>query len=61
MPIRLNEQVLGCINLTWKMKAASVSQIVEKHLPSLQKAVDTVGQRAGQEGVAPAAKAARPA
>jgi IclR family mhp operon transcriptional activator len=56
MPIRLNDQVLGCVNLTWKAKLMSVSQLVEKHLSSLKKAVDAIEQRAVEEGIAVASK-----
>jgi len=56
MPIRLNEQVLGCVNLTWKSKLMTVTQIVQKHLASLRKAVDAIEERAGREGILVAPK-----
>jgi IclR family transcriptional regulator, mhp operon transcriptional activator len=51
MPILVNGQVLGCINLTWKEKLMSLTQAVERHLNSLRAAVRSVEQRAKTEGV----------
>jgi IclR family transcriptional regulator, mhp operon transcriptional activator len=51
MPILVNGQVLGCINLTWKEKLMTLTQAVERHLNTLRAAVNSVEQRARTEGV----------
>jgi IclR family transcriptional regulator, mhp operon transcriptional activator len=51
MPILVNAQVLGCINLTWKKKLLSLAQAVERHLETMRDAVSSVEQRARSEGV----------
>lgn len=61
MPIRLHGQVLGCINLTWKTRSATLAQVVGKHLGALQKAVGAVEERAGLEGIALASKQSKTA
>lgn len=49
MPILVNGQVLGCINLTWKKKLMTVPQGVARHLETLRDAVSSVEQRARTE------------
>ncbi len=51
MPILVNSQVLGCINLTWKEKLVTLSQAVAQHLNTLRAAVKSVEERAKTEGV----------
>ncbi len=51
MPIRVNGQVLGCVNLTWRMKVLTVPQVAERHLADLHAAVQTIEKRAAAAGV----------
>ena len=51
MPIRVDGQVLGAINLTWKQKLMTVGGAVKRHLGALREAVKTVESRARAEGV----------
>ena len=48
MPIRLEGRVLGCINLTWRMKVMTVAEMARRHLDDLRGAVAAVEQRAGE-------------
>jgi IclR family mhp operon transcriptional activator len=48
MPIRLEGRVLGCINLTWRMKVMTVAEMARRHLDDLRGAVAVVEQRAGE-------------
>jgi IclR family transcriptional regulator, mhp operon transcriptional activator len=48
MPIRLEGRVLGCINLTWRMKVMTVAEMARRHLDDLRGAVVVVEQRAGE-------------
>jgi IclR family transcriptional regulator, mhp operon transcriptional activator len=48
MPIRLEGRVLGCINLTWRMKVLSVAEMTRRHLDDLRGAVATVERRAAE-------------
>ncbi len=61
MPILVDGQVLGCINLTWKVKLMTLSQVVAQHLNTLRAAVKSVEERAKSEGVgAVSLKSSRP-
>ena len=51
MPILVDGQVLGCMNLTWKKRLMAASQEVERLLEILRDAVRSVEQRARTEGV----------
>ena len=42
MPICADGQVLGCVNLTWRMSVLTEAQVAERHLDDLQAAVRTV-------------------
>jgi IclR family mhp operon transcriptional activator len=53
MPIRLDERVVGCINLTWRRQVVSLTGIVQLHLEDLRDAVRTVEQRARAAGLGP--------
>jgi IclR family transcriptional regulator, mhp operon transcriptional activator len=46
MPIRLDGRVLGCVNLTWRMKVMTVAQAARRHLDDLRGAVASIEQRA---------------
>jgi IclR family transcriptional regulator, mhp operon transcriptional activator len=45
MPIRVNGQVLGCINLTWRRRVMTLTQVVERHLDDLRSATRAVEER----------------
>ncbi|MFA7944788.1 helix-turn-helix domain-containing protein [Pseudomonas brenneri] len=49
VPIRLNERVLGCINLTWKKKVMSLEKAVQELLPDLLSTVASVNAKVRQE------------
>jgi IclR family mhp operon transcriptional activator len=51
MPIQVNGQVLGCVNLTWRMSVLTVQQVTSRHLAELQAAVQAIGKRAAAAGV----------
>jgi IclR family mhp operon transcriptional activator len=46
MPIVVDAQVLGCVNLTWRESVATVRQIAQRHLPDLRSAVTEIAQLA---------------
>lgn len=46
MPICADGQVLGCVNLTWRMSVLTEAQVAERHLGDLQAAVRTVEKHA---------------
>jgi IclR family mhp operon transcriptional activator len=46
MPILVNSQVLGCVNLTWRLSVMTVKQIAERHVADLRAAVTAIEQRA---------------
>jgi IclR family transcriptional regulator, mhp operon transcriptional activator len=48
MPIRLEGRVLGCINLTWRMKVMTVAEMTRRHLDDLRGAVAAVERRAAE-------------
>jgi IclR family mhp operon transcriptional activator len=48
MPIRLEGRVLGCMNLTWRLKLLDLAEMVRRHLDDLRGAVATVEQRAAE-------------
>jgi len=45
MPIRVGDQVLGCVNLTWRMTVLTVAQVAERHVAHLRAAVRSVERR----------------
>jgi IclR family transcriptional regulator, mhp operon transcriptional activator len=52
LPIRLDERVLGCMNLTWRRDVHTVQEVVRLHLTDLRRAVGAVEaavQHAGPE------------
>jgi len=51
MPIRLDDRVVGCINLTWWRRVVSLTGIVQLHLEDLRTAVRTVEERARAAGL----------
>jgi IclR family mhp operon transcriptional activator len=46
LPIMLDGNVLGCVNLTWRRAAVTLEQVVERHLVDLRAAVQAIRQRA---------------
>lgn len=50
MPIRVGDQVLGCVNLTWRMTVLTVAQVAERHVAHLRAAVRSVERRAAAVG-----------
>jgi IclR family transcriptional regulator, mhp operon transcriptional activator len=46
MPVVVGEQVLGCVNLTWRLRVATVREMVDRHLDDLRAAVAEISQRA---------------
>ena len=54
MPIRAGGQVLGCVNLTWRRKALTVSQVVDRYSADLHGAVSAIESRAAELGIAQA-------
>lgn len=46
MPIVVDGQVLGCVNLTWRSAVATVRQITQQHLADLRAAVAAIQDRA---------------
>lgn len=51
IPIRVHGQVLGCVNLTWRMNVLTLQQVVERHLVELRAAAATIEKRAAAAGV----------
>lgn len=45
LPIRSNERVIGCINLTWRRHVLTVRQVVAEHLDDLRVAVEHIERR----------------
>jgi IclR family mhp operon transcriptional activator len=50
MPILVGGQVLGCVNLTWRMAVMTVRQITARHLADLRAAVLSIQELAGAAG-----------
>jgi IclR family mhp operon transcriptional activator len=46
VPIRVEGQVLGCVNLTWRRQVMTVAQAAQRHLDELRLAVRSVEERA---------------
>jgi IclR family mhp operon transcriptional activator len=45
VPVLVGEEIVGCINLTWVAKVASVRMMAEKFLPQLRDAALAIGSR----------------
>lgn len=54
MPIRSGPEVLGCVNLTWRKKALTVAELVQRYGGDLRTAVATIEQRLAESGLAQA-------
>jgi IclR family mhp operon transcriptional activator len=51
MPIRVEGNVLGCINLTWRYRVATLTQVVDRYLDDLRAAVLAVERRAADDAL----------
>ncbi len=61
MPITLDGEVLGCMNLTWRTRVISLSRTAERHGEDLREAIREVERRiaqAMQRAIDPAARSA---
>jgi IclR family mhp operon transcriptional activator len=45
VPVIVGEEIVGCINLTWVAKVASVRTMADKFLPQLKDAALAIGSR----------------
>jgi hypothetical protein len=45
VPVLVGEEIVGCINLTWVAKVASVRTMADKFLPQLREAAIAIGSR----------------
>jgi len=60
MPIQVQDEVLGCVNLTWRMSVLTIQQVTGHHLAELR-AVQAIGKRAATAGVGVPARWEQPA
>lgn len=51
IPVRLDDRVLGSINLTWRRQVLSLTGLVQRHLGDLRAAVRTVEDRVRAAGL----------
>jgi IclR family transcriptional regulator, mhp operon transcriptional activator len=51
VPVRLDDRVVGTINLTWRREVLSLDAVVQRHLEDLRAAVRTVEERARAAGL----------
>jgi IclR family transcriptional regulator, mhp operon transcriptional activator len=54
MPIRTGGHVLGCVNLTWRRKALTLTEVVQRYAGDLRAAITTIENRLADAGVGPA-------
>jgi IclR family mhp operon transcriptional activator len=47
----VHDQVLGCVNLTWRMSVLTIQQVTSRHPAELRAAVQAIGNRAATAGV----------
>jgi IclR family mhp operon transcriptional activator len=52
MAVRSGGHVLGCVNLTWRRKALTLTQVVDRYAGDLRSAVTTIEGRLVVSGVA---------
>jgi IclR family transcriptional regulator, mhp operon transcriptional activator len=45
VPIHVGDEIVGCVNLTWAAKVATVRVITERFLPQLGEAARAIGER----------------
>lgn len=61
MPIQVQDEVLGCVNLTWRMSVLTIQQVTSRHPAELRAAVQAIGNRAATAGVGVPARWEQPA
>jgi IclR family mhp operon transcriptional activator len=54
MPIRTGDHVLGCVNLTWRRKAITLTEVVQRYASDLHGAIATIENRLADAGAGPA-------
>lgn len=54
MPVRAGGHVLACVNLTWRRKALTLTEVVQRYAGDLRTAVTTIENRLADAGVEPA-------
>ena len=52
MPIRTGGHVLGCVNLTWRRRALTLTEVVQRYAGDLRAAITTIENRLAGAGVA---------
>ncbi|HXF20957.1 MAG TPA: hypothetical protein VN597_10915 [Streptosporangiaceae bacterium] len=57
----MHDQVLGCVNLTWRMSVLTIQQVTSRHPAELRAAVQAIGNRAATAGVGVPARWEQPA
>jgi IclR family transcriptional regulator, mhp operon transcriptional activator len=50
MPVSADSQVLGCVNLTWRIGTLTAEQVAERHLEDLRAAVHSIEKQAATAG-----------
>src|SRR6266516_716684 len=61
MPVRTGGHVLGCVNLTWRRRALTLTEVVQRYAGDLRTAVTTIENRLADAGVGPAYDGSLPA
>ena len=51
MPVRTGDHVLGCVNLTWRRKALTLTEVVQRYAGDLHGAITTIENRLADAGV----------
>jgi IclR family mhp operon transcriptional activator len=51
MAVRSGGHVLGCVNLTWRRKALTLTQVVDRYAGDLRSAITTIESRLAASGV----------
>jgi IclR family transcriptional regulator, mhp operon transcriptional activator len=54
MPVRAGGHVLGCVNLTWRRRALTLTEVVQRYAGDLHEAITTIETRLADAGVGPA-------
>ncbi len=50
MPVRTGGHVLGCVNLTWRRKALTLTEVVQRYAGDLRAAITTIENRLADAG-----------
>ena len=51
MPVRAGDHVLGCVNLTWRRKALTLTEVVQRYAGDLHGAITTIENRLADASV----------